>query len=193
MSRMMWEGEEEEEREESGEYEQVGESPRESPQSGSLHPKERLFSSPIHIAEFAEMQKQENGSSPDIFIEFSNSFRRIVEHDNESEGQEEVLDIMGHPIGDFELKMEAEDEEDLPQIEEDKENSPPTAAQLATPLKIRKPEVRSPLQDITPSMTQRKQKTTTKMTVSAKRRFLTPRTMEKSGLATSGLRRIDRF
>jgi hypothetical protein len=42
-------------------------------------------------------------------------------------------------------------------------------------------------------MTQKKKKTNSKLTVSEKNRFLTPRTMEKSGLATSGLRRIERF
>jgi hypothetical protein len=60
-------------------------------------------------------------------------------------------------------------------------------------LKIRRVDIRSPLQDITPSMTHKKKKTNTKLTVSEKARLLTPRTMEKSGLASSGLRRLERF
>jgi len=54
-------------------------------------------------------------------------------------------------------------------------------------------EGRSPLHDITPSMTHRKKKTSSKLTVSEKSRFLTPRTLDKSGLAASGLRRLERF
>ena len=46
-------------------------------------------------------------------------------------------------------------------IEEDKENDAPPSY-LTTPLKINKKELRSPLQDITPSMTQKKKKTGSK-------------------------------
>ena len=104
-----------------------------------------------------------------------------------------MLDIMGNRICDFDIKIEAEDlSAPYSPIEEDKENDVPSSY-LNTPLKIRRTEIRSPLQDITPSMTQKKKKTNTKLTVSEKPRLLTPRTMEKSVLATSGLRRIERF
>lgn len=62
---------------------------------------------------------------------------------------------MGNPIEEF--KVTCEPEEDLSyqnlHINEDKENDCPPSY-LATPLKINKKELRSPLQDITPSMTQ---------------------------------------
>lgn len=53
-------------------------------------------------------------------------------------------------------------------------------------------ENRSPLNDITPSMTHKKKKASGK-TISEKSHFLTPRTMEKTGLGSSGLRRVERF
>lgn len=146
------------------------------------------------MAEFLELPKQDN-SSPDLFIEFTSSFKRIMEKDNEgSEENEEVLDIMGNRICEFDIKIMPEELEEsrFSPVEEDKENDLPTSY-LNTPLKIRRKEIRSPLEDITPSMTQKKKKTNSKLTVSEKNRFLTPRTMEKSGLATSGLRRIERF
>jgi hypothetical protein len=137
------------------------------------------------------MPKQEN-SSPEIYIEFSDSFKRILEKDNEgSEENEEILDIMGNRICEFDLKIESEESPaPFSPVEEDKENEVPTSSYLNTPLKIRRCEMRSPLQDITPSMTHKKRKTNTKLD---KSRLLTPRTMEKSGLASSGLRRIERF
>jgi hypothetical protein len=127
-------------------------------------------------------------------LEYSDSFKRIMEKDNEESSEnEEMLDIMGNRICDFDIKIECEDTPvPYSPIEEDKENDVPSSY-LNTPLKIRRTEIRSPLQDITPSMTQKKKKTNTKLTVSEKHRLLTPRTMEKSGLATSGLRRIERF
>ena len=108
-------------------------------ENSSTSPKNRLFSSPIQVVDLPETQRQESSSSPDLFIEFSNSFRRIVERGNESEGEEEILDIMGHPINEFDLKMEVEESEELPPVEENKENSVPAMAHLTTPLKIRKP------------------------------------------------------
>jgi len=78
-------------------------------------------------------------------------------------------------------------------IDEDKENGLPSSRHLNTPLKINRKELRSPLEDITPSMTQKKKKTNTKLTISEKTRLLTPRTMEKSVLNSSGFRRIERF
>jgi hypothetical protein len=100
---------------------------------------------------------------------------------------------MGNRICEFDAKIEAEDfAPPLSPIEEDKENDYPPSY-LNTPLKIRRVEMRSPLQNITPSMTQKKKKTNTKLTVTEKSRLLTPRTMEKSGLALSGLRKIERF
>lgn len=72
---------------------------------------------------------------------------------------------MGNRICEFDTKIECEDASTpLSPIEEDKENEVPSY--LNTPLKIRRPEIRSPLQDITPSMTQKKKKTNTKLTVS---------------------------
>ena len=119
-----------------------------------------------------------------------------MENENEESSESsEMFDIMGHRINEFNSPMEAEDtlEAQLPAIEEDKENEHlPTY--IKTPLKIQRKEIRSPLEDITPSMTQKKgNKTSGKFTISEKRRYLTPRTMEKSGLASSGLRKIDRF
>jgi len=43
---------------------------------------QKLFSSPIHVAEFFDQHKQES-TSPDLFIEFTSSFKRIMEKDNE--------------------------------------------------------------------------------------------------------------
>ena len=65
---------------------------------------------------------------------------------------------------------------------------------LKTPLKIGRSEVRSPLQNITPTMTQKKKKNSRKMPISEKQYLLTPRTMEKSGFNTSSrLKKVDRF
>ena len=41
----------------------------------------RAFSSPINIASFVEQVKGDN-MSPDYFLEFSNSFNRILENEN---------------------------------------------------------------------------------------------------------------
>ncbi len=42
----------------------------------------KIFSSPIQIAEFMEAPKQDN-FSPEEFFEFTNSFKRILEKENE--------------------------------------------------------------------------------------------------------------
>ena len=61
---------------------------------------------------------------------------------------------MGHPIHEFNTPIEVEESQNLQvPIEEDKEND---QSYLKTPLKIPRKEIRSPLQDITPSMTQKK-------------------------------------
>lgn len=69
------------------------------------------------------MPKQDS-SSPEEFLEYCDSFKRILEKDNEESSEnEEMLDIMGNRICDFDIKIEAED---IPApyspIEDDKEN-----------------------------------------------------------------------
>ena len=96
---------------------------------------------------------------------------------------------MGNPIEEFRVNLDLE--EDDPILEDQKENDIPSS--LTTPLKIRKREIRSPLQDITPSMTHKKRKTGGKLSVSEKVGLLTPRTMEKSRLTSSRLQKAPRF
>ena len=66
---------------------------------------------------------------------------------------------MGNKIYEFSLNGHHSDDDDneLSPIVEDKENDiPEKCMNLNTPLKIRHNDIRSPLQDITPSMTQKK-------------------------------------
>lgn len=66
---------------------------------------------------------------------------------------------MGNKICEFVVSNNLDDDEDeeLEPILEDKENDVPYKySNMNTPLKIRPPEARSPLQDITPSMTHKK-------------------------------------
>jgi hypothetical protein len=73
---------------------------------------------------------------------------------------------MGNRICEFDVRIVPEevDETAYMPVEEDKENELPSSY-LNTPLKIKR-EIRSPLQDITPSMTHKKKKTNSKLTVS---------------------------
>lgn len=130
------------------------------------------------MAEFTEVHKPDT-SSPEFEYEFTNSFKRIMENDNEESSESsEAFDIMGHKINEFNAPTELED---IPESQyfsenEDKENEHPPYY-TKTPLKIERKEIRSPLEDITPSMTHKKMKTSSKLSISAKRNYLTPRTM----------------
>ena len=87
--------------------------------------------------------------------------------------------------------MLMEEEADEIPIFEDKENDVPSL-KMETPLKNK--ELRSPLKDITPSITKRKKKSSAIRTFDKNSNFLTPRTMAESRFSSSsGLRRIERL
>lgn len=95
-------------------------------------------------------------------------------------------------ICEFNTNEDAMEEENFTPIIQDKENDIPSL-KMETPLK--KKELRTALEDITPSITKRKKKSSAMRTFSAKNTmFLTPRTMAESRFSgSSGLRRIERL
>ena len=63
-----------------------------------------LFSSPIQQIHLSDSRKDSHGRSIDNIIEFSGSYRKIIEKENEDEenGSSNVLfDLLGNPICEF--------------------------------------------------------------------------------------------
>jgi hypothetical protein len=151
-----------------------------------------LFSSPIQTIQLST-KKPSHHSPTQITLQFpqSGSFKKILEKLNEEESENDTEEQLktNNTIGEFKTFEESPDS--LKPIMEDKENEAPSNVQLVTPLKNK--ELRSPLKDITPTLTKKKKKSALKA-VNEKYCYLTPRTMADSRFSrSSGLRRLERL
>lgn len=161
-----------------------------------MEQEDEIFSSPIQGIELSN-KRANNGSPSEMTIQFcqTGSFKKIIEKENEDESENEheadmkLYDNEGNAICQFRTFDETIDE--VMPIIEDKENDVPSLNHLQTPLKNK--QLRSPLKDITPSITKRRKKSGMQ-TISQKYTYLTPRTMAESRFSSSsGLRRIQRL